>query len=189
MAIAAKLSAYETQAQVATRFSDKFLEARLINAPGVTYTPDVTDDSTFLANEATIGSGGYQRQIIKYEIGDVAAYGDDGVALAMVAADTAGHIVITFVSQTDNASCSAIEVLSNPASLNPRAPVILSCHSREVITDPLTKNRLYHLARQEGWDVFSLSGGLVGPAPSGVYLVGTKTQGYRKVTVMEGGGL
>lgn len=82
MAIAAKLSAYETQAQVATRFSDKFLEARLINAPGVTYTPDVTDDATFLTNEATIGNGGYQRQIIKYEIGDVAAYGDDGVALA-----------------------------------------------------------------------------------------------------------
>lgn len=82
MAIAAKLSAYETQAQVATRFADKFLEARLINAAGVTYTPGVTDDATFLGNEVTLGTGGYQRQVIKYELGDVATYGDDGVALA-----------------------------------------------------------------------------------------------------------
>lgn len=81
MAIAAKLSAYETTAQVATRFADKFLEARLIDAPGVTYTPGVTNDATFLSNEVVLGTGGYQRQLIEYKIADVSAYGDNGVAL------------------------------------------------------------------------------------------------------------
>jgi len=82
MAIAAPLSAYETAKQVQNRFADKYLEARLINAPGITYTPNVTDDTTFLASKVTLGTAGYQRQIIKYDLTDVSAYGDDGVGLA-----------------------------------------------------------------------------------------------------------
>lgn len=82
MAIAAPLSAYETAKQVENRFAGKYLEARLINAPGVTYTPNVTNDTSFLASEVTLGTAGYARQIIKYELGDVSAYGDDGVGLA-----------------------------------------------------------------------------------------------------------
>lgn len=82
MAIAAPLSAYETAVQVQNRFAGKYLEARLINSPGTTYTPNVTDDATFLAAEVTLGTAGYARQVIKYELGDVSAYGDDGVGLA-----------------------------------------------------------------------------------------------------------
>jgi len=82
MAIAAPLSAYEISTQVQNRFVGKYLEARLVNAPGVTYTPGTTSDSTLLDNEVTLGTAGYARQVIGYEIGDVSAYGDDGVALA-----------------------------------------------------------------------------------------------------------
>lgn len=82
MAIAAPLSAFETATQVQNRFAGKYLEARLINSAGVTYTPGVTDDTTFLSAEVTLGLGGYARQIIKYELSDVSAYGDDGIGLA-----------------------------------------------------------------------------------------------------------
>lgn len=82
MAIAAKISSTELTAQVTDRFVDQYLEARLINAPGITYEPGITSDATFLANEVAAGTGGYQRQVIQYVAGDVSAYSDDGVALA-----------------------------------------------------------------------------------------------------------
>ena len=82
MAIAAKLSSFEVTEQVSDRFVDKYLEARLINAPGVTYTPGTTNDATFLANEVTIGTGGYARQIVTFAAGDLTAYTDGGVGLA-----------------------------------------------------------------------------------------------------------
>lgn len=82
MAIAATVSSTELRSQVLARFEDKFLEARLINAPGVTYTANVTDDSAFLAQEVVAGTGGYERVVIKYETSDVTPYNDDGVALA-----------------------------------------------------------------------------------------------------------
>ena len=81
MAIAAKISSAELTAQVTDRFVDQYFEARLINAPGITYEPGITNDTTFLANEVTAGTGGYQRQVIQYVSGDVSAYSDDGVAL------------------------------------------------------------------------------------------------------------
>ena len=81
MAIAAKISSAELTAQVTNRFADKYFEARLINAPGVTYEPGVTDDTTFLGFEVTPGTGGYQRQVIGYTSGDVSTYADDGVGL------------------------------------------------------------------------------------------------------------
>jgi len=82
MAIAAKVSSAELTAQVTNRFDGAYLEARLINAPGTTYVPNVTVDLTFLGFEVTPGQGGYERQVISYSAGDVAGYADDGVALA-----------------------------------------------------------------------------------------------------------
>jgi len=82
MAIAAKISPAELTAQVTNRFVGKYYEARLINAPGTSYTPGTTDDATFLANEVAAGTGGYVRQIISFDGGDVSVYSDDGVALA-----------------------------------------------------------------------------------------------------------
>lgn len=85
MAIAAKISSAELTAQVTNRFVGSYFEARLINAPGTSYTPGVTIDATFLTNEVTPGTGGYQRQVIGYAGGDVSAYSDDGVALSQKA--------------------------------------------------------------------------------------------------------
>lgn len=82
MAIAAKISPAELTAQVTNRFVGKYYEARLIYAPGTSYTPGITNDATFLGFEVAPGTGGYQRQVIYYTGGDVSAYTDDGVALA-----------------------------------------------------------------------------------------------------------
>ena len=82
MALAAKISPAELTAQVTERFSDAYLEARLINAPGVVYLPGTTDDAAFLAFEVPIGTGGYERQVIYYQASDVTNYTDDGVGLA-----------------------------------------------------------------------------------------------------------
>ncbi|WGL30745.1 hypothetical protein SCRES3_gp88 [Synechococcus phage S-CRES3] len=82
MAIAAKISPAELTALVTNRYVGKYYEARLINAPGVSYVPGTTVDATFLANEVTQGTGGYERQVIAYSGPDVSAYSDDGVALA-----------------------------------------------------------------------------------------------------------
>lgn len=81
MAIAAKISPTELTAQVTNRFDGAFLEARLINAPGVTYVPGTTDEANFLTFEVTPGTSGYQRKVISYTATDVSAYSDDGVAL------------------------------------------------------------------------------------------------------------
>lgn len=82
MAIAAKISPTELTGIVTDRYVDKYYEARLINAPGTSYIPGTTVDATFLGNEVTQGTGGYERQVIKYVSGDVSSYSDDGVALA-----------------------------------------------------------------------------------------------------------
>lgn len=82
MTIAAAVSAAELNAQVTNRFVDQHYEARLINAPGTSYQPGITTDATFLADEVVLGTGGYQRQVIKYVNADVGTYADDGVGLA-----------------------------------------------------------------------------------------------------------
>ena len=82
MAIAAKISSTELTSQVSERFIGNSFEARLISASGTTYEPGLTNDASFLAFEATIGTGGYQRQVISYAPGDLTSYTDDGVALA-----------------------------------------------------------------------------------------------------------
>lgn len=85
MALAAKISAAELSAQVTSRFQDQYFEARLINAPGVSYAPGTTDDAAFLAQELTLGTGGYARQSFYYTVADVATYSDGGVGLAQKA--------------------------------------------------------------------------------------------------------
>ena len=82
MTIAAKISSDELRAQVSNRFVDKYIEARLIDATGVTYQPGITDDTNFLAAEVPAGTGGYRRQVIGYGIGDLSVYSDDGVSLS-----------------------------------------------------------------------------------------------------------
>ena len=82
MAIAAKISPSELTALVTNNYVGKYYEARLIDAPGTSYIPGTTVDATFLSNEVTQGTGGYERQVITYTGGDVSSYSDDGVALA-----------------------------------------------------------------------------------------------------------
>lgn len=81
MAITAKISAAEIASQVEQRFVNKYLEAILIDANGVTYTPGVTVDATFTSFEVPSG-GGYERQVFVFQAGDQTAYTDDGVGLA-----------------------------------------------------------------------------------------------------------
>lgn len=82
MAITAKVSSAEIAAQIDQRFVNKYVEALLINANGITYTPGTTVDSTFLSFEVTQGLGGYERQVFVYQSADQTAYADDGVGLA-----------------------------------------------------------------------------------------------------------
>jgi len=86
MTITAKISSGEVTRQVTDRYVDEYFEIALFNAPGVSYNPGVTTDSSWMANEVALGTGGYDRQIIKYVIADVANYSDFGVGLAQKAA-------------------------------------------------------------------------------------------------------
>lgn len=98
MAITAKISAAEIAAQVEQRFVNKYLEAILIDANGVTYTPGITVDATFTSFEVPSG-GGYQRQVFVFQAGDQTAYTDDGVGLSTkgtVFAHDGGSTNITF---------------------------------------------------------------------------------------------
>lgn len=99
MTIAAKISSSELTAQVTNRFEDKYLEARLVSASGTSYIPGTTVDATFLGFEVTPGTGGYVRQVLKYETADILAYSDDGVPLnrkATVFAHDGGNTSIDF---------------------------------------------------------------------------------------------
>ena len=55
MSIQASLSSTEVTKQMTDRFVNSFFEARLINAPSLTYVPGVTNDATFLSNEVSSG--------------------------------------------------------------------------------------------------------------------------------------
>ena len=55
MAISANISAAEVTSSVSQRYVGQYFEAALINAPGITYSPGTTTDSTFLAFEAPWG--------------------------------------------------------------------------------------------------------------------------------------
>ena len=125
MTIAAKISADEVTSQVVSRFVDTYYEARIINAPGVTYTPGVTDDTTFLASEVPIGTGGYQRQVIGYVSGDVATYADGGVGLAQKATvfahDGGGTLMlfthVALVKSSGNITDQFATITGNPATM------------------------------------------------------------------------
>lgn len=125
MTIAAKVSAAEVNDQVVNRFVGAYMEARLINAPGQTYTPGTTDDANFLTFEVTLGTGGYARQLIGYEVGDVATYADGGVGLSRKATvfahdGTASLIEFTHVALVNSfGQVSAVSVGggNSPASM------------------------------------------------------------------------
>ena len=119
MAIAAKISSAELTAQVTDRFVDQYFEARLINAPGITYEPGITNDNTFLGFEVAEGTGGYGRQVLKYRSGDVSAYSDDGVALATKAtvfAQDGGTTAIPFTHVALVWSQGNVATLGTPTS-------------------------------------------------------------------------
>lgn len=82
MTIQTRISAAELTAQVTNNFVNEYFEVALCNAPGVVYTPGLSTDSTFIATEIQAGYGGYRRQVITFNSGDVTAYADDGVALS-----------------------------------------------------------------------------------------------------------
>ena len=81
MAITAKISSAEVQAQVDQRFVNKYVEGLLVNAVGVSYTPGTTNDATFLSFEVPLLAG-YERQVFVYQPQDLSAYADAGVGLA-----------------------------------------------------------------------------------------------------------
>ena len=81
MALSSKISAAEITAQIGDRFVDKYAEAVLINAPGITYVPGVTVDSNFLSQEVVVGTGGYERVVFGWNIDDLSVYSDEGVGL------------------------------------------------------------------------------------------------------------
>jgi|TARA_B100000035_G_scaffold124371_2_gene105893 hypothetical protein len=82
MPITAAVSAAEVQAQVNQRFVNKYIEALLVDAAGITYTPGVTNDTNFLSNEVAVGTGGYDRVVFIYQPADQTTYADGGVGLA-----------------------------------------------------------------------------------------------------------
>lgn len=86
MSIASKISSTEITQQLTDFYVDNYFEIALVNSPGTTYEPGVTNDATFMANEVTYGTAGYSRQVISYSSGDIAAYADKGMALARKAA-------------------------------------------------------------------------------------------------------
>ena len=81
MAISANISAAEVTSSVSQRYVGQYFEAALINAPGITYVPGTTTDSTFLAFEATLGVGGYSREVFNYTSSDIVPYTDKHTGL------------------------------------------------------------------------------------------------------------
>ena len=126
MTIAAKVSSTELTAQVTNRFSDKFLEARLINAPGTSYIPGTTVDATFLGFEVASGTAGYERQVIKYDPSDILTYSDDGVPLsrkATIFAHDGGGTVLDFSHVALVWSTGNVLTLTSPVASAPSAGV------------------------------------------------------------------
>ena len=64
MPLTAAISSAEITAQVQARFIGKYVEALLVNAPSVVYTPGTTNDTNFLSNELTHGASGYERVVL-----------------------------------------------------------------------------------------------------------------------------
>lgn len=126
MSIAAKVSSTELTAQVTNRFSGKYLEARLINAPGTSYIPGTTDDATFLGFEVASGTAGYTRQTVKYEPADILVYSDDGVPLnrkATIFAHDGGATVLNFSHVALVWSDGNVQSLTSPVTSAPSAGV------------------------------------------------------------------
>lgn len=82
MPLTAAISNAEITAQVQARFIGKYVEAVLVNAPSVVYTPGTTNDTNFLSGELTHGAAGYERAIINFQPADITAYTDGGVGMA-----------------------------------------------------------------------------------------------------------
>ena len=82
MSIAAAINKKELTKSVRFQFVGSAFQVALINSPGTVYSPSTTISSTFLQNEITAGTAGYQRQNILYTDSDVQAYTDEGVPLA-----------------------------------------------------------------------------------------------------------
>lgn len=83
MTIASKVSATEVTNILTDRYVDQYFEARLINLPGYDYDQTVSgSETTLLAGEVILGTGGYQRAILNWSSSEVGAYADGGVALA-----------------------------------------------------------------------------------------------------------
>ena len=82
MAVSANISSTEVRAAVVERYIGHYFEAALVNAPGITYTPGSTNDTTFMAFEVTEGLAGYKREIFNYSASDVLAYSERGVGLS-----------------------------------------------------------------------------------------------------------
>lgn len=100
MTLPSKVSSNELDALLRYRLVDQYFEARLIDLPAYTYYPGTAGaDATLLAGEVTLGTGGYQRAVIKYETGDLGNYADGGVPMtqkATIFAHDGGATALTF---------------------------------------------------------------------------------------------
>jgi len=82
MTIAAKISSIEIDDLLRDRYVGAYFEGRLINSPGADYVPGGgVSDAAWLANEVTLGLGGYKRAVVGYTEADVGNYADGGVGL------------------------------------------------------------------------------------------------------------
>ena len=83
MTISAKVAGTELQDGMNSRFGGAYFEAVLLNASGVSYDPgnDDTQNSTFISTYEAPSSGGYERQVIGWDVLSAGAYSDDGVAM------------------------------------------------------------------------------------------------------------
>jgi hypothetical protein len=82
MAVSANISSTEVRTALVERYVGHYFEAALINAPGITYSPGDTNDTTFMSFECPQGVSGYNREIFNYSASDVMAYSERGVGLS-----------------------------------------------------------------------------------------------------------
>lgn len=133
MTIPAKVSATELDAILSNRFLNQYFEARLINLPAYTYDPGTAgSDATLLAGEVTLGTGGYQRTIIKYGASDIGSYADGGIALTQKAttfAHDGGATPITFSHVALVWSSGNVETLGTASSIPASATTTTSAYT------------------------------------------------------------
>ena len=81
MTVAAKITPTELGAQTRARFVGAYFVAKLLNANGLVYTPDLQDPLQYVIDYELPTQNGYVPQVFGYTEGDISNYSDRGVGL------------------------------------------------------------------------------------------------------------